>query len=56
LQNRGKHRPRLLTEKPLRRSRAICPRQEKMVNGARHEAHDWNAWKTPQAVPDSRRA
>ncbi len=32
-QNRGKHRPRLLTEKPLGSRRPVRPRQEKVVNG-----------------------
>ena len=32
-QNRRKHRPRLLAEKPLRCSRPVRPREEKVVNG-----------------------
>ena len=32
-QNRCKHRPRFLPEKPLRGSRPICAREEKVVNG-----------------------
>ena len=30
--NRRKHRPRFLTEKPLRCGRAVCTRQEKVVH------------------------
>ena len=32
LQNRGKHRPRFLPEKPLRRGRPICPREAKVMH------------------------
>jgi len=31
-QNHRKHRPRFLTEKPLRGRRAVCTRQEKVVH------------------------